>query len=73
MSDDVNHPTHYNQSGIEAIDAIEAAIVNLKGAEASHTFNAMKYLWRWKEKGGVKDLHKAQWYISRLIKQLEPE
>jgi hypothetical protein len=28
----------------------------------------MKYLWRYKEKGGVESLQKAEWYLKRLIK-----
>lgn len=69
MADMVNHPSHYTQGGIECIDALEAATINLKGIEAVCTANAIKYLWRWKEKGGVEDLEKSKWYIDRLIKK----
>jgi len=31
------------------------------------TANAIKYLWRWKEKNGAEDLRKAQWYITKLL------
>lgn len=65
--DVVNHPSHYTQGGIECIDALAAATVNLNGIDAVCTANAIKYLWRWKEKNGVEDLKKAQWYINRLI------
>lgn len=71
--DAVHHPPHYTQGGIECIDALAAATVNLKGIEAVCTANAIKYLWRWKEKNGVEDLCKAQWYIGHLIKKLEKE
>lgn len=71
MADMVNHPAHYTQGGIECIDALEAATVNLKGIEAVCTANAIKYLWRWKEKGGIEDLEKSKWYIDRLIKKME--
>lgn len=70
MADMVNHPSHYTQGGIECIDALEAATVNLKGIEAVCTANAIKYLWRWKEKGGIEDLEKSKWYIDRLIKKI---
>ena len=70
MADMVNHPSHYTQGGIECIDALEAATINLKGIEAVCTANAIKYLWRWKEKGGVEDLEKSKWYIDRLIKKI---
>ena len=71
MADMVNHPSHYTQGGIECIDALEAATINLKGIEAVCTANAIKYLWRWKEKGGIEDLEKYKWYIDRLIKKAE--
>ena len=71
MADMVNHPSHYTQGGIECIDALEAATINLKGIEAVCTANAIKYLWRWKEKGGIEDLEKSKWYIGRLIKKME--
>ncbi len=67
MSDPVNHPDHYTAGKIECIDAIEAATSGLLGIEAMCTGNAIKYLWRWKRKGGVEDLKKARWYIDRLI------
>jgi hypothetical protein len=70
MADMVNHPSHYTQGGIECIDALEAATINLKGIEAVCTANAIKYLWRWKEKGGIEDLEKSKWYIDRLIKKI---
>lgn len=73
MADMVNHPSHYTQGGIECIDALEAATINLKGIEAVCTANAIKYLWRWKEKGGVEDLEKSKWYIDRLIKKMEKQ
>jgi hypothetical protein len=31
--------------------------------------NALKYLLRWREKGGVEDLRKAQHYIDYLIER----
>lgn len=69
--DNVNHPVHYTQGGIECIDAIKASTNGLDGVEAFCTENAIKYLWRWKHKNGVEDLKKAQWYINRLIQEVE--
>jgi len=63
--DMVNHPPHYNQRGIECIDAIEAATGD--GYEYYLQGNIIKYLWRYRYKNGVEDLKKAQWYLSRLI------
>ena len=54
--DNVNHPSHYTQGGIECIEAVCTA-------------NAIKYLWRWKEKNGKEDLKKAIWYIKKLIEE----
>lgn len=69
--DNVNHPSHYTQGGVECIDALAAATVNLQGIEAVCTANAIKYLWRWKQKNGVEDLKKAKWYIDKLISEEE--
>ena len=33
--------------------------------------NVIKYMWRWKEKGGADDLKKARWYLDYLIKEVE--
>lgn len=67
MADIVNHPPHYTAGGIECIDALEAATIELHGIEAVCTANAIKYLWRWKMKNGTEDLKKAIWYIKRII------
>lgn len=67
MTDNINSPAHYTAGKVECIDAIEAATTGLVGAEAFCTGAAIKYLWRWKRKGGVEDLKKAQWYIERLL------
>lgn len=70
-SDLINKPYHYSFGKIECIDALEAATCNLTGIEAICTANAIKYLWRWKQKNGVEDLKKAQWYINKLIQRVE--
>lgn len=71
-SDMVNNPPHYNQSGIECIDAIKASTGEyfkyyLQG-------NIMKYLWRFDYKGKpIEDLKKARWYLDNLIENIENE
>ena len=65
FSDMVNHPPHYNQKGIECIDAIEAATDT--GLEYYLQGNIIKYLWRYRYKSGVMDLKKAKWYLDKLI------
>lgn len=52
MIDMVNRPAHYNKGRVECIDAIEVATGDLSGIEAVCTANAIKYLWRWKQKNG---------------------
>jgi hypothetical protein len=65
MVDMVNSPPHYNDGGIECIEAIEASMSEeafrgyLKG-------NMLKYLWRYEHKGGKEDLDKANWYLTKL-------
>ena len=68
LIDNVNHPSHYTDGGIECIEAIEAQLTPeeyrgyLKG-------NVAKYVWREQHKGGVESLKKAEWYLKRLIAQ----
>lgn len=63
--DVVNNPTHYNQAGVECIEAIAAATND--GFEYYLQGNIIKYLWRYRYKNGVEDLKKAQWYLNKLI------
>ncbi len=65
--DMVNSPPHYNQAGIECIDAIRAATGD--GYEYYLQGNIIKYLWRYRYKNGVEDLKKAQWYLEKLIEE----
>lgn len=71
MTDNVNHPAHYTSGGIECIDAIKAATEGLNGIKAVCAGNAIKYVWRFKQKGGVEDIAKAIWYLQRLIAEIE--
>ena len=64
--DPVNKPIHYNQAGIECIEAIEAMTENMSGATAPHAANVLKYLWRHEYKNGLEDIRKAKWYLDRL-------
>jgi hypothetical protein len=67
--DMVNNPSHYNQAGVEAIDAIRAATG--EGFEFYLQGNILKYLWRYRYKNGVEDLKKAEWYLKVLIEEVE--
>lgn len=70
-TDMVNAPPHYNQSGIECIDAITAATSGKTGIQAVCVANVIKYLWRYELKNGVEDVKKARWYLDRLIGEME--
>lgn len=71
MSDLVNSPQHYTgQGNIECITYIadvlseEELIGYLRG-------NIIKYNHRWRQKGGIQDLKKAQWYQNYLVTLME--
>lgn len=66
-SNGVNHPSHYNQGGIEVWDVISAFTKDLEGAEAFYAGNAIKYVLRWNHKNGIEDLEKAKVYIDKII------
>lgn len=68
-SDAVNHPSHYNQGGIECIDALDAMVTGYPDpVAAALTWQVGKYIWRhpFKEKP-LEDLKKARFYLDRLI------
>jgi len=63
-ADAVNHPPHYKSpNGLEVIAVIEGFELGF------HEGNVVKYLLRWKQKGGLEDLRKARWYLDRFIEQ----
>ena len=64
--DMVKQPPHYNYGNIECIEAIKESMT-LEAYRGYLKGNCMKYLWRYERKGKqLQDLHKAQWYLSRL-------
>ena len=65
-NDAVQHPSHYTQGGIECIDAIRASMT-ADGFCDYCKGNIIKYIWRWRDKGGVEDLRKASVYLDWLI------
>lgn len=66
--DNVNSPNHYTTTSIECIVAMEAMLSHeefigyLRG-------NIFKYQWRYKQKNGIEDLKKAQWYQNKLLEK----
>ena len=64
MSDPID-PKHYNQLAIQPRDYIT------KNNLGYNEGNIVKYISRWRLKGGLNDLKKAQNYINYLIKLVE--
>lgn len=67
MKDNVNHPDHYKDGGVEVIDFIEAKNLGY------HLGNVVKYVSRAGKKDPKKeleDLKKANWYLTRKIDNL---
>lgn len=65
--EEVDHPAHYKQGGIEAIDVIEAWDLNFSLG------SVLKYIARHGRKPGqtaVVDLEKAAWYCQREADRL---
>ena len=69
-NDAVQHPPHYTHGGIECIEAIRASMT-ADGFCDYCKGNIIKYIWRWRDKGGVEDLHKASVYLDWLINAAE--
>lgn len=66
IPEDAINPSHYRKhpSGIECIEVVRHMNFN--------TGNAMKYIWRYLDKGDpVENLKKAQWYLDDEIRRLE--
>ena len=60
--DNIKDPKHYSRWKIEPVQfMMENDIPYVEG-------NIIKYIMRWRYKGGLEDLHKAQEYLNILIK-----
>lgn len=62
----VYRPNHYCNGGIECIEAIKASMT-ADGFADYCKGNVLKYIWRWRDKGGVQDLEKASVYLHWMI------
>jgi hypothetical protein len=72
MSDNVNHPSHYETGKYEYIDVM----IETQGIEAVKNFcicNAFKYLYRHENKNGVEDVRKAKWYLDKYLELVDVE
>lgn len=68
MSNQVNHPPHYNSGKFEVIEVIEDQKLGF------HLGNSVKYILRAGKKDPsktVEDLNKAIWYINRHLENLK--
>ena len=68
--DPVNHPEHYETGKYECFDVMLECL----GQEVVLDFcigNAFKYLYRHRNKNGIEDVKKAQWYINKWIQIIE--
>jgi hypothetical protein len=63
---DVAHPPHYEKFKIQPIDYMRA-ILTKEEFSGYCRGNVLKYVSRYKEKGGIEDLKKAQLYLQWLI------
>lgn len=71
MTDNINHPKHYKQNGIECIDVIVAAI-GQSGAADFCMGNAIKYLLQHNHKeSNIEDVKKAIWYLNKWLEYME--
>ena len=61
----MNAPTHYQDTKLMDL-LIERNVPFAEG-------NIMKYVFRWREKDGLKDLVKARTYLNALIAHVELE
>lgn len=77
----VDKPKHYmlfEEYGIEVRDVMELLAGQLddagySGMLVSDYIQAMQYLMRWHNKNGLEDIKKAQFYLNKIVEQLDPE
>ena len=72
MTDEVNHPAHYNDGAIETWDYIVDKLTTqeLRGYVKG---NILKYISREKNKDGDRDMRKAQWYLNKFLEIIKPK
>lgn len=69
--ENVNHPEHYGgDTTYETIKVLKAWLTP-EQYEGALVFNTVKYLSRYRSKGGTEDLKKAQWYLNKLLEDLK--
>ena len=66
MADMINNPPHYISGGLEVLEVLEKKM----SPEAFKGFlmgNVLKYVLRHEYKGGLQDLKKANFYLTKWI------
>ena len=69
MTDPIS-PSHYQQGEVECIDAIRSAL-SKEEYEGYCRGAILKYVWRFRHKGGLEDLKKAKVYIDWLLTSVD--
>jgi hypothetical protein len=64
-NDTIDRPAHYTSGKYEVWDIIDGM-----GMTDYREANILKYIFRYKHKGGVEDLKKARAYLDRLINSI---
>jgi hypothetical protein len=70
--DMVNKPPHYRTGNWEVIDILKDQL-SQEEYQGYLRGNVLKYLFRYKNKGGHEDLQKAQWYLDKLATSVKHE
>ena len=72
MNYEENIPNHYKIGDLDTMNLIIKIVKNnnLETEESIYLFNTLKYLVRFGNKDGVKDLEKAKDYLNRLIDKI---
>lgn len=67
MSEDlVNKPNHYHKGGVDVLSFVDGKLSSERIA-GFYQINILKYTTRYKDKNGVEDLKKAEFYLKKLI------
>lgn len=67
--DMVNSPDHYKVGGIETLDFIEAKL-SVEEFNGYCLGNVLKYISRYKQKNGLEDIKKAQFYLNKVVDKM---
>jgi len=75
MGDPVNHPSHYLYGKFEVIDILEEAVALAPNpVQGCLQYQVLKYMLRlWGKENPLQDAKKSQWYLKRLIQNMQEE